>query len=124
MAINTEDSGTWFYNGTYAKGNSLLTVDQWSHIAMVFNAGTITWYTNGVATSTSNVSSGTTAFTDYIVIGNSYTGTIWNTDFVGNISDVRIYSSVLSAEDIKALYNTSASIDKNGNVYAYEFKEE
>ena len=124
MAINTEGSGTWFYNGTYAKGNSLLTIGQWSHIAMVFNAGTITWYTNGVATSTSNVSSNTTQFSDYIAIGNSYTGTSWNTDFVGNISDVRIYSTVLSAEDIKELYNTSASIDKNGNMYAYEFKEE
>ena len=124
MAINTEDSGTWFYNGTYAKGNSLLTVGQWSHIAMVFNAGTITWYTNGVATSTSNVSSRATAFTDYIAIGNSYAGTTWNTDFVGSISDVRIYSSVLSAEDIKALYNIPASVDKNGTMYAYEFMEE
>ena len=124
MAINTEGSGTWFYNGAYAHGNSLLTVGQWSHIAMVFNAGTITWYTNGVATSTSNVSSRTTQFTDYIAIGNSYTGTSWNTDFVGNISDVRIYSTILSSEDIKALYNTSASVDKNGNMYAYEFKEE
>ena len=124
MAINTEDSGTWFYNGTYAKGNSLLTVGQWSHIAMVFNAGTITWYTNGVATSTSNGSSRATAFTDYIAIGNSYAGTTWNTDFVGSISDVRIYSSVLSAEDIKALYNIPASVDKNGTMYAYEFIEE
>ena len=124
VAINTEDSGTWFYNGTYAKGNSLLTVGQWSHIAMVFNAGTITWYTNGVATSTSNVSSRATAFTDYIAIGNSYAGTTWNTDFVGSISDVRIYSSVLSAEDIKALYNIPASVDKNGTMYAYEFMEE
>ena len=124
MAINTEDSGTWFYNGTYAKGNSLLPIDQWSHIAMVFNAGTITWYTNGAATSTSNVSSNTTAFTDYIAIGNSYAGTTWNTDFVGNISDFRIYSTALSASDVKELYNTSASIDRNGNMYAYEFKEE
>lgn len=124
IAINTEGSGTWFYNGTYAKGNPLLAMNQWHHIALVFNAGTVTWYTNGAATSTSNVSSGTTAFANYIAIGNSYTGTSWNTDFVGNISDVRIYSTALSASDIKGLYNTSASIDKNGNMYAYEFKEE
>lgn len=124
MAINTEESGTWFYNGTYAKGNALLPIGEWSHIAMVFNAGTITWYTNGVPTSTSTVTSRTTQFTDYLAIGNSYTGTSWNTDYVGSISDVRIYSTVLSSEDIEYLYSMSASLDKQGNLFVYEFKEE
>lgn len=123
MAINTEGSGTWFYNGTYAAGNPLLTVGSWHHIVMVFNVGTITWYTNGVATTTSNVSSRTTQFTDYIALGNSYTGTSWNTNFVGSISDFRIYATALSNADIKELYNTAMSIDKAGNIYTYEYKE-
>lgn len=43
--------------------------------------------------------------------------------FVGNISDVRIYCTALSPFDIAELYQTAAQVDKDGNVYAYEFKE-
>jgi hypothetical protein len=36
---------------------------------------------------------------------------------------VRIYATALTPEQIKELYNTSASIDKNGNIYAREVVE-
>ena len=41
-----------------------------------------------------------------------------------NLSDCRIYATALSEEDVKALYNTSASICKTGVLSAYEFAEE
>jgi hypothetical protein len=43
--------------------------------------------------------------------------------FDGSISDFRIYSTALSAEDVKELYNTSAIICDNGTVMAYSLEE-
>ena len=41
----------------------------------------------------------------------------------GRISDVRIYTTVLTADQIKELYNTSMSIDASGNVYARQLSD-
>lgn len=46
------------------------------------------------------------------------------TKFTGKMSDVRIYCTALSAEDIKILYETAGSVTKEGGLVAYEFKEQ
>ena len=37
--------------------------------------------------------------------------------FSGNIADIKIYATALSADDIKAEYSRKAAIDKNGNLF-------
>lgn len=44
--------------------------------------------------------------------------------FTGQISDVRIYCSALSDNDILALYNMASSATKNNDFFAYDFIEE
>ena len=43
--------------------------------------------------------------------------------FNGKVSDVRIYATALTVEQIKELYNTSASVANNGTFFAREFIE-
>lgn len=43
--------------------------------------------------------------------------------FKGNMSDVRIYCTALSAEDVLSLYNNSAYIDNQGNIYGAIYEE-
>ena len=45
------------------------------------------------------------------------------TPYKGNISDFRIYATALTAQQIKELYNTSASIDNKGNIHTRELVE-
>ncbi len=43
--------------------------------------------------------------------------------FIGNESDFRIYYTALTSKQIKELYNTSMSIDNNGNIHTRELVE-
>lgn len=104
---------------SWGQGQAAYELNKWNMITMTRNASESKFYINGELKITG--SAGT------IPSGNYFIGA-WNTssqqNFKGKISDFRLYSTVLSVEDIKMLYNISASIDKNGNMYAYEFKEE
>ena len=42
---------------------------------------------------------------------------------MGQIGDLKIYATALSAEDILAEYNRKAAIDKNGNLFTGEIIE-
>lgn len=118
-AKNSSTNSPVLYAYNWGQGQAAYELNKWNMITMTRNASESKFYINGELKITG--SAGT------IPSGNYFIGA-WRTsseqNYKGKISDFRLYSTVLSVEDIKELYNTSASVDKNGNMYAYEFKEE
>ena len=59
----------------------------------------------------------------------SHSGGLWiggrstGSNIMGQIGDLKIYATALSAEDILAEYNRKAAIDKNGNLFTGEIIE-
>ncbi|MBA7645294.1 hypothetical protein ES703_53049 [subsurface metagenome] len=79
---------------------SLLPLDTWTHIAIIFDGanGKIWVYKNGILFNSRNVLVGDIIYSG----GDVYIGNKFN----GAISDVRIYNHALSAEEIDTLYHS------------------
>jgi hypothetical protein len=60
---------------------------------------------------------------DTLNIGNRHVSGGYSSYFKGQLSDFRAYATALSADDIKRLYEVSASVSKNGSMLGYEMKE-
>ena len=120
-ANNSEDQFFVFDGSKYWGSDIRFTIplNEWHYWVGTFDGTTIKLYKDGVL-----FKSGTKT-TTY-----SYTlPTVCN--FLGAsskssnalVSDIRIYSTVLSDDQIKELYNTSATIDNLGNIYSREYNE-
>lgn len=118
---NTGDgSSNPYYKPNTTTTISAPSVDTWHHFVMVGDGSSNKLYMDGELYGVAATYKGITGST--IVINGWDSSTSYKTN--GYISDFRIYSTVLSASDVRELYSTAASVDKNGNMYAYEFKEE
>lgn len=103
-------------------------LNNWHMLTGTFDKATVKIYIDGElkATTTTSSTNDIGYANNYLFIGAEAAGNSTNPEtstFVGNISDVRIYATALSAAAIKDLYETSAEIDKNGNFYAREIIE-
>ena len=122
----------WQYT-YYASGNSsttytcnTLTDNNWHMYAYTFKNGIETVYIDGVQVGTTdNTSKGI-----YLLVGENRTWCLgaYNTPtaekLMGSLSDFRLYSTALSADDIMELYKSPISIDNMGNIYCSDFKED
>lgn len=102
---------------------SSFTKNEWHHYAVVYDGQTAYLYKDGIQqTSIAFSASKTLGNFTKILIGHSRAGGV-HRKMLGKYSDFRVYCTALTAEQVKELYNTSATIDKNGNLYAREVIE-
>ena len=94
------------------------TVGVWTHVVITFKDGVLTIYKDGIQ---ANVSDRTSS--GQFIAGDKGHALGSSSSLVGAVSDIREYATCLTAAAIKELYQTSASIDENGNVYGRELIE-
>lgn len=97
-----QNSGWHMVTGTYDRTNVKLYIDGVLNTTIAASSGNDISYHGG----------------NCIFIGAEAGGTTTpaTTNFVGSVSDARIYATALSADDIKELYDTPISLASNGNL--------
>ena len=123
----THSSGT-SYAGARTSITRASLLNDWHMITGVYDGTNTIIYVDGKESGRNTVNySGVIHYqNNYLFIGAEAQGdniTPADSSYTGNISDVRIYATALSAAAIKDLYETSAEIDKNGNFYIGSINE-
>lgn len=102
------------YTGSAWRGvttSHLITLNNWHHIAFCYDGTTLRYYHNGVMVDSRIDFS----FTNNISRINTIGGYDTNSDFNGNVNDVRVYSTALSDDDISNIYMNRSKLDNIGS---------
>jgi len=96
-----------YYNGTEYYGTYVPPTGKWTYVAATVDISTsgtvLTLYANGVSVHTATISNPTSNTSNVLTIG-KYSGE----DFIGEISQIRIYNRTLSATEVKDEYSGKA----------------
>ena len=114
-------TGTSDIKNTWAPGGAI-PINIWTHICFTIKDGIVKYYKNGTYISTSDRTQHGTLI--HGSLSNGFGGeSLTSKNWIGGLSDFRIYCTALSAEDILSLYNNSAYIDNQGNIYGAVYEE-
>ncbi len=86
-----------------ALGNSVVPVNQWSHLALTYDNASLRLYVNGILVASKAKSGTITTTASPLRIGGN---NVWGEFFNGLIDEVRIYNRVLAAAEIQTDMNT------------------
>lgn len=116
----------WFKGESGSASIYKLKIAEWTMLTMSCNGSTVIVYENDEQIGSFNASAQLTDRRDLVIAAKATSDGAESvaTFYTGMISDFRLYSNALSADDVKNLYEVSASIDNHGNVYAHEFIED
>lgn len=105
--------------------SSTYSANTWYHIVYTWKSGgNKILYLNGVQKTSAAVGTLTKSNTLASIGRTSNNDSLYDGNyFSGQMSDFRIYGTALSADDVKYLYETSAAIDNNGDMFADSFEE-
>ncbi|PIR98386.1 MAG: hypothetical protein COT88_01950 [Candidatus Colwellbacteria bacterium CG10_big_fil_rev_8_21_14_0_10_41_28] len=109
MNIHSDGSSQAYWYGTsspgyHSSGASTVPLNEWTHIANVWDGTNVVLYVNGVARNTVPVTGdGTEPGANTFRIGAENA----SRQFMGKIDDVRIYDRALSVTEVQAIYNST-----------------
>ena len=111
-------------SGYSSSGGQTFTMDAWNFYAITWDGTTIKVYLNNELKKTETYGrSGNCVFKN-LFLGNSAINGIQSSETEeAAMSDFRLYGTALTADDVKYLYETSAAIDNNGDMFADSFEE-
>ena len=127
-----------FYCGTGASSNTYKSINVtvnnlsagWHMLSATYDGLTLKVYTDGELKGTTAANSSKVPIwynnNSGMFISGESSGSLTAPNgsiFRGAISDIRVYATALTADQIKELYNTSMAIDSNGNIMAREIQE-
>lgn len=116
-----------FTDKYYDTPTTSIDVNTWYHIVGTYNGSNLKFYLNGELKQSIPVTGEIhhNANIVWVIGGNPAANNTVTTCFANcYLSDCRIYSTALSAADVKELYEQSASILNTGQVFTYTYQEE
>lgn len=124
--IGTSSNGKIIFsvNGNYPLGttSTVLSSTDYQHLVLTYKNGEVNGYCNNILIKSYTTSLTNTTEGAISSLGGSYFSNSARA-FDGYLDDVRIYATALSADDIKELYQTRASLDNKGTFSTFEIIE-